>query len=579
LKRTERQTIRILSLEDSELDEELIIRALRHGGLSFVSQRVETGADFAQAIKEFHPDLILLDCKLPTIDGTQALEMAVNLCPEVPVIIVTGTVGEDMLIELMRTGATDFVLKDRISERLVPAVNRAIQEIENLRARHLAEEQGTQLNKELRQLATHDPLTGAANRTLMMEILKKAVQETDPLNPSRVFFYIDLNRFKNINDNYGHQLGDQLLVQVTRRLDSIRRANDHLGNFGGDKFFLLMEEGNLKENLQLLINQIKGCFYQPFSVKGYNIPVTASIGGVLLNAPGITPSDLLLQAEEAMRLVKSGVHKGFCMADEVIIREMKHRNEIDQKMAKAIESNRLFLAFQPIVELESGKVIGAEALLRCRDTDGTIMSAADFIPSLERSNQLSPVDEWVFSELIHLYSGIAKPLLEIPGYRFSFNVTSSLLTTADYAEKILLKIKTAGISPNSVILETLEGSFLPNNETVQKNLALLRSEGVRIAVDDFGTGYSNMQYLFNMPIDIVKIDKTFISGGNGKRHAILSAMVSIAKHLGYEVIGEGVEMESEAEALKALGCKYAQGYLYGKAMPPEDLAAFIRDHG
>jgi diguanylate cyclase len=236
-----------------------------------------------------------------------------------------------------------------------------------------------------------------------------------------------------------------------------------------------MEEANLKENLQLLINQIKGCFYQPFSVKGYKIPVTASIGGVLLNTLGITPSDLLLHAEEAMRLVKSGVHKGFCMADEVIISEMKHRNEIDQKMAKAIESNRLFLAFQPIVELESGKVIGAEALLRCRDTDGTIMSAADFIPSLERSNQLSPVDEWVFSELIHLYSGIAKPLLEIPGYRFSFNVTSSLLTTADYAEKILLKIKTAGISPHSVILETLEGSFLPNNETVQKNLALLRN--------------------------------------------------------------------------------------------------------
>ena len=246
------KTIRILLLEDSDFDAELVIRELRKGGLDFVWHRVQTRDEYRLALKSFLPDLILVDYKLPDFDGGQAIVMAKEICPDVPTIVVTGAVGEDTAVELFKKGATDFVLKDRISGRLLGAVERAIAESSNRMARRQAEEQQSQLNAELGRLATHDPLTGAASRTLLLEKLEEAIAGIDPIAPDTAFFSIDLDSFKQLNATYGANLADQVLVETARRLNAHCGLKDLVGNLGGDKFFLLLRRAGLEQELPAL---------------------------------------------------------------------------------------------------------------------------------------------------------------------------------------------------------------------------------------------------------------------------------------------------------------------------------------
>lgn len=573
--------LRILLLEDSDFDTELIIRAIRRGGVDFVYTRVQTQEEFLKGLEEFNPDIILADYRLPLFDGSKALKIAKEHSPEVPVLVVSGTVGEETAVDLLRNGATDFVLKDRLIGRLVPAVRRAMSEVRDRRSSRESEVQREQLNRELRHLASHDHLTGAAARPLVLEKLAEAIAEINPLNPDSIFFFIDLDRFKWVNNNYGSTFGDQLLVEIARRLYSICRPQDLIGNFGGDKFSLLIRHINLREELPSLLDRITKCFEKPFAFHDLMIQVRASIAGVILKAPDITVSDVMLQAGEAMRLVKNNHLKKILIADEGLIRELQRRNTLDQKMVKALEHNRLFIAYQPIVDLVTGKAYGAEVLLRCRQEDGSVLPAAEFIESLERMKYMPEVDEWVFSHYLESVAATARPLLKRKNFRFSLNVSPSLFTSMNYAEKTLARLKTAGIPPTSLILEILEGSLFPTESSLNENLEVLRKAGVLIAIDDFGTGYSNLTRLSRLPIDEVKIDRAFLGGivkGDSHMNAVLSAAVGVAKNLGYQIVAEGVEEQVEVDYLKKLGCRYAQGYLFGKAMPLEDLLLFVESH-
>jgi len=234
------KNIRILLLEDSDFDADLVIRELRSGGLSFGWHRVQKRDEFRVALQSYLPEVILADYKLPDFDGAQAVVMAKEICPDVPTIVVTGTVGEVTAVELFKLGATDFVLKDRMAGRLVGVVERAVKEAANRVARRQAEEQQLQLNVELRHLATHDPLTGAASRPLLMESIKEAIDRIDPQAPSAALFSIDLDHFKQLNATYGVPFADQILVETARRLSVIRGEKGLVGNLGWDKFYLLL---------------------------------------------------------------------------------------------------------------------------------------------------------------------------------------------------------------------------------------------------------------------------------------------------------------------------------------------------
>ena len=572
------RSIRILLLEDSDFDAELVIRELRKGGLPFVWHRVQTREEYRLALANYLPDLILVDYKLPDFDGGQAIIMAKESCPDVPAIVVTGAVGEDTAVELFKKGATDFVLKDRMSGRLVSAVERAVAEASNRVACRQDEEQQRQLNDELRRLATHDPLTGAASRPLLQERLQEAIAGTDPQAPDTALFSIDLDHFKQLNATYGAAFADQILVETARRLSTLCGEKDLVGNFGGAKFILLLHRDGLEREIPALLKGIRDCFERPFHLRNLDITVEVSIGGVILKIPGDTVADVLAQCDEAMRQVKQGKRRGIFLVDESIIRELKLRSLLDTEVQQAVDTKSLFLLFQPIVSLETGRIHGAEGLLRFRQKDGSVLTATEFMDALIRTASLSVIDEAVISDFLASGRQRIGPLLRRGDFRFSFNISPGILANVGYAAKILAQIAGGAANPTSFTLEILEEGLMPTNGTVRDNLSELQKAGVRVAVDDFGIGYSNLMRLSQLPIDELKIPRELIAGirsGDARLKAVLETAVAIAKNLGLIIVAEGVEDPAEADHLRRLGCEFAQGYLYGKAMPIEELVPLV----
>jgi diguanylate cyclase (GGDEF)-like protein len=470
------------------------------------------------------------------------------------------------------------VLKDRMSGRLVVAVERAVAEASNRVARRQVEEQQSQLNNELRQLATHDSLTGAASRPLFLERLQEALARIRPQAPDTALFLIDLDHFKQINVTYGATFADQILVETARRLSGLCGEKDLVGNLGGDKFILILCRDGLELKLPALLKEIQDCFNRPFHLRNLDITVEASLGGVVLRVPEDTTADVLAQCDEAMRQVKHGKQRSIFMVDESTIRELKRRNLLDSEIQEAVNTKSLFLLFQPIVSLKTGRIHGAEGLLRFRQKDGHILPAAEFMQALIRTSSLSLIDEAVISDFLASARGRIEPLLRDKGFRFSFNISPGILANVGYATKILAQIDGEGAAPGSFTLEILEEGLMPTNETVQKNLTQLQQAGVHVAVDDFGMGYSDLRRLSQLPINELKIPRELIGGirlGDAKLNAVLKAAVGIAKVLGLFIVAEGVEELDEANYLRELGCDYGQGYLYGKAMPLEDLITLV----
>ena len=575
-------SIRILLLEDSDFDAELVIRELRKGGLAFGWHRVQTRQEYQRALGDYRPDIILIDYRLPDFDGGQAIVMAKETCPDVPTIVVTGAVGEDVAVELFKKGATDFVLKDRMTGRLAGIVDRAIAEASNRVARGQAEVQQVQLNRELQRLATHDPLTGAASRPLLLEKLQEALARIDSEAPDTALFAVNVDHFKQINVTYGVPFADQILVETARRLSGLCGENDLVAALGGDRFVLLVRRDELENELPALQKRIQGCFEQPFHVRNLDITVVALIGGVVLKDPGDTATEVLAQCDEAIEQVKHGDRGGIVMVDESTVRELKRRSLLDGEIQEAVQTKSLFLLFQPIVSLKTGRIHGAEGLLRFRQKDGVILPAPEFMDALIRTASLSVVDEAVISDFLTCTRELVEPLLRRRDFRFSFNITPGILANVGYAAKILAQIAGEAARPSSFTLEIVEEGLMPLNETVRANLAEFQQAGVFIAVDDFGIGYSNLVRLSRLPINELKIPRELILGirsGDAKLKAVLETAIAIAKNLDLVIVAEGVEDSLEADYLRGLGCEYAQGYLYGKAMPLEELVALVEKEG
>jgi len=459
-------------------------------------------------------------------------------------------------------------------------VEKRIQEIFDLMASNLAIVAERELVLlDLQHQATHDHLTGAANRPVIMKGLEKAIRESESISPDSILLFFDIDGFKEVNDNFGHDTGDRLLIEITKRLNGICRSNDLLGRLSGDEFVLLARGIDVMDGLGQLLDRIQKTLSTSFMIGELEIHVNASIGCAVLSDPDLTANELLRRAEEAMYLVKTGERKGFCIADEEVIRSFSIKRAMDRKVKDAFQNNRFFAMFQPIVDLRTGGVSGFEALMRILDRNDEIMEASEFMPTIQRTRYLPQLDDYVLAETLRTFRSVStKSYLEIKGFRFSVNIGPAILSSTGYASNCLSQLSKSNLSPHNLMLEIIESSMLQPSPTVISNLTTLREHGVAIALDDFGTGYSNLQQLSTLPVDIIKIDKEFIHGiakGDIKRNSLLGAIMDIGKNLGYEIIAEGVEEKTEADYLKSIGCHYAQGYYFGKPMP---ISEWIKDH-
>lgn len=423
----------------------------------------------------------------------------------------------------------------------------------------------------------HDPLTGLANRRLLQDRLEHAARRARRSESSSAVLFLDLDRFKHVNDTYGHLVGDQLLVAVARRLSSLIRPGDTLSRFSGDEFVFLCVDMRAASDVDVLVRRIQTSFDQPFVLGDVRLSLKASIG-VAFSGPGEKVSDrLLASADMAMYRAK---RKGGARHQTIDLREAQdlYQHDImERDLRAALDREELEVAYQPIVSTVDGRVTSVEALLRWSRPKLGPLPTSSVIALAEESDLINRIGAWVLERACH---DRGRWLAEHGApVDLAVNVSARQLTGPDFCSTVSRVLADTGMDPTALILEVTENIFIEDDEQAAAVLGILRAMGVRVALDDFGTGYSSLSYLRRLPIDIVKIDQSFIADINRKSTArtangaaVVAAVTHLAHAFGLTVIAEGVETQRQHNAVRAVGCEEAQGYFYARPMAASAMA-------
>ena len=414
---------------------------------------------------------------------------------------------------------------------------------------------------ELRFLALHDPLTKLPNRALILDRTEQMIARSRRTGIPCAIMFLDLDDFKDINDTLGHSVGDQLLVAVSARLATVLRDGDTVGRLGGDEFVLLIEDASLSVGAEVVAERILEVLRAPFEIAGYHLPlsVQASIG--VAAGSGSSPEELLRDADIALYRAKAagkGCAAVFAPSMQTAVEDQRH---LYTDLHHALEAGEFFLLYQPTIDLQTNAFTGVEALIRWRHPTQGVVGPDAIIPALERSGLIVPVGLWVLQEACR--QGAA---WLAHGHRFSISVNMSArqLERDRIVEDVRHALSASGFDPRLLILELTETALMSNTDETIARLARLKELGVRIAVDDFGTGYSSLAYLRRFPIDILKIDRSFVSGiaDSAEASALVHTLVQLGKVLKLETIAEGVEDDEQRARLQAEDVDIGQGFLF-----------------
>lgn len=434
------------------------------------------------------------------------------------------------------------------------------------------------LEYQLAHQASHDSLTGAVNRARVVEILQDALAYAARYQQPVWVGFLDLDRFKLINDRYGHRIGDQLLIEVTRRIQAILRATDVIGRFGGDEFILVLRGGGDDRNhVQRFIERIMAAVNAPLILDGYHLQISCSLGLSAYPADGDDPARLIEHADAAMyRAKQSGRNTCLQFSAEMNQQHME-RTSIESALYTVLERDELFLDYQPQIDLRSGRIIGVEALLRWRHPELGLLSPDRFITIAEDSGMIVKIGAWVLRQAcLQCAAWISAGLGPL---RVAVNLSARQLVSGELHAMIRSALDESGLAPASLELELTETMMMQDTERTQHLLQDLRAMGIRIAVDDFGTGYSSFAYLRRLALDNIKIDKTFVRAldGDEDSQAIVSTLIQLARNLNLSVTAEGVETEFQLAFLRQHGCNEAQGFLFSRPLAPAALETLLLD--
>lgn len=430
------------------------------------------------------------------------------------------------------------------------------------------------LENELHQLAFYDKLTGLPNRRMFLDHLNQLIRFSHHNNQSFALFFMDLDNFKYINDSLGHEAGDELLTQIAAKLKEIFRSSDMVTRLGGDEFTVIIE--NTKESDQFDVTQLAQKLLDqlaksPIVIGGRNFTVNTSIGIAKFPENGLDSDTLLRNADTAMYSAKKSGKNRYALFSEDMNSDLREHIEMESELKDAIRSNnQLMLHYQPIVDLRTGELIGTEALARWNHPTKGFISPIDFIPLAEKSDLIIDLGNKLlnvaFKQAQKWESNAETPYLSI-------NISVKQFAKEDFVDHMIVLLQTFQINAHKILLEFTESVMLDStNETFTK-FEKLKKVGFQIGIDDFGTGYSSMGYIHKLPIDILKIDRTFVVDvtKNIKSQAIVSAITKLSSSLGIKTIAEGVEQIEDAQWLEEFDCDYGQGYLYDKALTIEDF--------
>jgi diguanylate cyclase (GGDEF)-like protein len=426
--------------------------------------------------------------------------------------------------------------------------------------------------------ALHDALTGLPNRTLLQQRLAHAAERALRTRSTAAVLFADLDRFKRVNDIYGHAIGDALLVSVAERLKALIRPGDTLARVSGDEFVILCEDLDELSDGERLAERLFEAFSVPFVAGETDIIVTASVGVAYSGPGGGVSYQLVIDADTAMYQAKRLGGAGHRVLDLHAAEQARSQLNLEQDLRAALDDDVLELAFQPVVRASDGLLTGVEALLRWRHPTLGMVSPQTAIRVAELSGLIVDIGGWVLSRACRERG---RWLRDHPGQPLTMavNVSARQLLSRGFVDSVSQILDDTHMDPKSLVLEVTEGIFIEDGERAMTVLADLKRLGLKLALDDFGTGYSSLNYLRRFPVDIVKIDQSFVAdiGRDTATAAIVSALTHLTHVLGMTITAEGVETASQRDQLVSLGCELAQGYLFAAPMPAAELSAYLAD--
>jgi diguanylate cyclase (GGDEF)-like protein len=588
---------RILIVDDNA-DKRLALASVLDGLGEHVVE-AESGRDALRLLLNNEFAVILLDVKMPEMGGyeTAALIRTRKQSQSTPIIFVTAynRVETDML-EGYSLGAVDYIFAPIIPEILrakvavfvelyhkTQEVKRYGQELESLVAlrtaaltAEIAERRQTQ--ERLHYLAHHDALTDMPNRVLFVERLKQALARAQGRKHVVAVLFIDLDRFKLVNDTLGHEAGDQLLRTVAANLLSCIRDGDAVARFGGDEFAVFLNDVSTFEDVPPLAQKFLDALAAPFNLEGTEFFVTSSIGISLFPSDGSDTQTLMKNADTAMYRAKQQGGNNFQFYKADMNSQSRKQLETNNLLRQALQKDEFVLHYQPQFDLKDGAIVGVEALIHWAPAGLTVVPPEEFIPLLEENGLIVPVGEWVLRTACaehHRWCQAGSPAI-----RIAVNASARQLNEGDLLGAIARIIEECPLLPGQLEIEITETVLLQNMPLAIERLKVLASMGVGVAMDDFGTGYSSLGYLRQLPIDVLKIDEIFIRdiNNNPADAAIAQAIITMAHSMNMKVVAEGVKSREQVDLLRAQGCDFAQGFYFSLPLPSNEIERLLREH-
>jgi diguanylate cyclase (GGDEF)-like protein len=426
---------------------------------------------------------------------------------------------------------------------------------------------------ELMQLSSYDTLTGLANRKLFEDTVTRALSAHKRLNQAGAVMFIDLDHFRKVNESLGHSVGDELLVEVARRIQSVLAPENSLARLGGDEFSLWFENINNLHSIAKVARTIIAVLDNPIFVHQQEIVVTPSIGIALYPLDGDSIELLMRNAHTAMYHAKQLGRNNFQFFARPMNERAKHRLNLETMLRQAIERNEISIHYQPKIDLETSSVTGIEALARWQNADKAYISPVDFIPLAEETGMIIPLGQYILEKCCHFIRRLLDANIEFG--RVAINLSPRQFRHENLAGNIAATLAKNEIPPQFIELEITESALIEDPEQAIELLQNIKSLGIHLAIDDFGTGYSSLSYLQMYPLDTLKIDRSFIIGLLKGKRSLPASIVNLAHNLGLNVVAEGVEEVEQLYELKAMQCNEIQGFLFGKPMSEDALIEFL----
>ena len=551
----------VLIVDDDRSTRSALRHALRGGGF-----RVDEAGDGVEALLKLEasiPDAILMDALMPELDGFAACA-EIKRRPQwqdIPILMITALEDRPSIEQAFEAGASDFIPKPIH----LSVVNRRVRRVID----------ATRAERQVRHLAYNDPLTGLANRRLFTDIAERALDRAASQQGRLALIYLDLDRFKNVNDTLGHESGDQLLSVVAQRIRGCVRADDCVARLGGDEFAILLDNLPSVSVVSGVAQNIARTLSAAIDVAGQEIVATASIGISVYPDDGRDVGTLLRHADTAMYRAKQG-GLGLAFYEAAMEAAVADRLRLENALRRGLERDEITAFYQPVIT-SGGVPTGFEALVRWRHPERGIVAPAEFIALAEETGLILPMGERV----LRLACAQARSWLE-QGRRLhvAVNLSGRQLQQPELPDLVAAALRDADLPPELLILEITESVLMERSHEPVEMLQRLRATGVRVAIDDFGTGYSSLAYLKRFPIDYLKIDRSFVQDlpEDSDAVSIVTGIVALAHSLRLKVIAEGVETPAQRDLLAGIGCDFQQGYLHAKPLPADAALSHILAH-